>query len=126
MKIMRYRSLFLSIVSYAAMATAGSAMAQTQKGDQIFKQRCQACHTVKPGAAGMLGPNLSGVVGRKAGATEFRYSLALKAANIKWDATSLDRFLNAPTKLVPGTRMVVSVSDAAQRKAIVDYLATIP
>ena len=33
------------------------------------------------------------------------------------------RYLAAPTRLVPGTRMPVAVPDAAQRAAIVAYLA---
>lgn len=124
--IMQFRFPFLSLLALGAIALPALAQAQPPKGDQLFKQRCQSCHAVKPGASTMLGPNLAGVVGRKAASTEFRYSPALKAANIKWTAASLDQFLNAPTKLVPGTRMVLSVKDAAQRKAIIDYLATVP
>ena len=35
----------------------------------------------------------------------------------------LDKFLTAPGKLVPGTRMVIAVTDAGQRKALVAWLA---
>lgn len=122
---MHVRFLFLFLSSIGMLAMASSTSAQTVKGDQLFKQRCQACHAIKPGASALLGPNLAGVVGRKAGSTDFRYSPALKATNIKWNVASLDQFLTKPSKLVPGTRMVLSVTDPAQRKAIIDYLATV-
>ena len=94
-------------------------------GAQLFAQRCQSCHTVVPGQKGVLAPNLSGVVGRKAASTpQFNYSPALKGSNVTWTRANLDRFLQAPMRMVPGTRMVIAVPDAAQRGAILDYLAT--
>ncbi|MFM5905990.1 MAG: c-type cytochrome [Novosphingobium sp.] len=94
-------------------------------GETAFNMRCKACHTVAPGgAAGPIAPNLRGVVGRKAGSSSFKnYSPALKAGPITWNAATLDKFLATPTKVVPGTRMVLAVSDAAQRKAIIAWLA---
>jgi cytochrome c len=108
--------------AFLALLAAGSAHAETVSGDQIFKQRCQMCHAAAPG---LMAPSLKGVVGRKAGATQFSYSSALKAAKLSWTKENLDKFLAAPTKLVPGTRMVISVSDPAQRKAVIAYLATL-
>jgi cytochrome c len=69
-----------------------------------------------------LAPNLAGVVGRKAGSTAFNYSTALKNSNLVWNRANLDRYLTAPARTVPGTRMVVSVTDAAQRAALLNYL----
>jgi cytochrome c len=67
---------------------------------------------------------LRGVVGRKAAAvTSFNYSTAMKQSNITWTQANLDRYLAAPTKIVPGTRMVIAVSDATQRAAIIKYLS---
>lgn len=72
-----------------------------------------------------MGPNLHGLFGRKAGAVAgFNYSPALKASGIVWDATALDRYLAAPTEAVPGTRMVVRVTDPARRAALIAYLET--
>ena len=78
---------------------------------------------VVPGGRAVLGPSLSGVAGRKAAATTFNYSPALKASNVTWTRANLDRFLSAPARMIPGTRMVIAVSDAAQRAAILNYLA---
>jgi cytochrome c len=86
-------------------------------------ERCAACHAGTE-ATKDLGPNLTGVVGRKAGSREdFRYSRALSRSGITWDEASLDAFLKAPDQFVPGTRMPFEglVSDA-ERAAIVQYL----
>jgi cytochrome c len=93
-------------------------------GETLFRQRCQACHTATAGQPARVGPNLSGVVGRKAAATKpFAYSAALKASGLTWTKASLDTFLSAPAKMVPGTRMVVAVTDPAQRAALIKYLS---
>lgn len=92
-------------------------------GETLFRQRCQVCHAGEAGQPAKVGPNLAGVVGRKAASTQFNYSTALKGSGLTWTRQDLDRFLAAPSKMVPGTRMVISVTDAAQRKALIDYLA---
>lgn len=122
---MTLRAITRPLAIAAALAVSSSAMAQSDPGEAQFNQRCKVCHVVTPGGApGPLAPNLRGVVGRKAASTAFKtYSPALKASNQVWTAANLDKFLTAPGKLVPGTRMVIAVSDAAQRKAIIAYLA---
>jgi cytochrome c len=108
------------------VSTAG-ANTPAPNGEQLFRQRCAACHTVTPGAPSPMGPNLSGVVGRKAGTAAFTgYSPALKGANITWTRAELDAFLAAPMRKVPGTRMVIAVTNPQQRAAIVQYLSTRP
>lgn len=94
-------------------------------GATLFKQRCSVCHSVKVGGPSALGPNLAGVSGRTAAAGKFAYTPALKAAKINWTKENLDKYLARPSKLVPGTRMVISVTDPAQRAAIVTYLGTL-
>ena len=86
---------------------------------------CSTCHAVEAGKNG-VGPSLAGVVGRKAGTLAgFAYSEALKNSGKTWDEASLDAFLAAPTKDVPGTRMVNAIPDAAKRKEVIDYLKTL-
>jgi cytochrome c len=93
-------------------------------GGALFKQRCQGCHVVTPGQPPIVAPNLAGVVGHKAAATSYQYSDALKNANLVWTKANLDKFLAGPQQMVPGTRMIVRVSDPAERAAIINFLAT--
>ncbi|WP_121115325.1 c-type cytochrome [Croceibacterium ferulae] len=91
-------------------------------GEAVFRQRCAACHQIAADRAATAGPNLFGVVGRQAGAGTFKYSAAMKASDLTWTPANLDRFLASPTNTVRGTRMFVALPDAAQRRAVIDYL----
>jgi glucose/arabinose dehydrogenase/cytochrome c2 len=102
---------------------AWSSVEQDPPGRHLFDQRCAVCHGT--GGRAAQGPGLGGVVGRKAAATHFGYSRALRESNLTWDRTTLDRFLTAPAALVPGTTMPIAIPDDGQRRAVVDYLATL-
>lgn len=84
---------------------------------------CRACHMVDNSGKNGVGPNLHGVVGRVAGAAPgFAYSPALKGSKLRWDAATLDQFIAAPGKKVPGTRMPIGMADPAKRAAIIAWL----
>lgn len=86
---------------------------------------CKTCHAVEAGKNG-VGPTLAGIVGSLAGEVpNYAFSPALKASGITWDREKLDTWLQGPGKMVPGTKMVITVPDAAKRKAIIDYLETL-
>jgi len=112
----------------AALTAALAAGARAQpagdaaKGAEAFDDRCSQCH-VMGGVS--QGPNLAGVVGRKAGtAPGFPYTAAMKGSGLTWTAANLERFLAAPQQVVPGTAMNVVVPSEAERRNIVAYLAT--
>ena len=88
---------------------------------------CSGCHVAEQGAESMAGPNLYGVVGRKAASLEdFAYSDALKASGITWTDAEIDAFIANPSGKVPGTSMAAgAVSDAETRAAIVAYLGSL-
>lgn len=120
-----HTTLALLIVATAlpiAIAPRAAAQADTVRGETLFKQRCAMCHSLK-GKGGKLGPDLTAVVGRKAGAGSFAYSPAMKASKIVWKPASLDTFLAAPMKMIPGSRMAIAVSKPEERKALIGYLA---
>jgi cytochrome c len=61
---------------------------------------------VGPSARGAFGPQLNGIVGRRAASTtDFRYSAAMKTSGIVWSEQNLAAFLHGPSDLVPGTSM---------------------
>ncbi|HEX7750873.1 MAG TPA: c-type cytochrome [Novosphingobium sp.] len=104
-------------------ASVAVAAPEAPNGETLFRQRCQQCHSATPGRPSTLGPSLVGVVGRKAASTPFNYSPALKASGLTWTRANMDRYLSGPARMVPGTRMVVVLPDAAQRAALITYLA---
>ena len=95
-------------------------------GERAFA-RCYACHSVDPEETDLPGPNLAGVVGRRAAALpDFRYSPAMRAVGARgltWDVATLERYIADPQAVVPGTDMgLAGLSDQAERQAVIDYL----
>lgn len=87
---------------------------------------CSSCHTIKKGM-NAVGPSLFGVFGRKSAALgDYAYSDAMKASGKTWDEKTLDTYLTAPMKDVPGTKMTFAGQpDAAKRKEIIEFLKTV-
>jgi cytochrome c len=85
---------------------------------------CASCHTITPGGPNMTGPNLFGVVGRKAGAhPDFNYSDPVKNAGFTWDAAHLETWLTDPRAMLPGTKMsFVGLKDPKDRTDVIAYL----
>jgi len=122
---MRRQSRLIAL-SLLLLAPAAPALAQNAAaGAVVFKQRCSTCHTLTPGQRHGVGPNLAGLAGRPAASGDFNYSSALRSSGLTWDAATLDRFLAAPSKVVPGTRMLIPLTDAKQRADVVAYLGTL-
>lgn len=117
------RAAALAALSVAVAAPFTAQAQDAAAGKRVF-MRCAACHTVNPGGPNRIGPNLSGVVGRKsAQAKGFNYSPAMAKANVKWDEATLDKYLTRPSAHIPGTKMVfVGLPNPADRKAVIAYL----
>lgn len=96
-------------------------------GKAVFA-RCANCHQVGPAARGGFGPQLNGVIGRKAGGTaDFNYSDALKNADFAWTEERLRAFLKSPNRAVPGNKMRFwGMSDERQIDDLLAYLRTQP
>ena len=99
------------------------ASADARRGRILFLQ-CVACHDLGPSAIVKVGPNLQGLPGRKAGSAEgFTYSEAMRASGIVWTPEALDRFIEQPAAVVPGTIMVLAgVAKPADRAAITRFV----
>lgn len=87
--------------------------------------QCQVCHTVDTATKSGIGPNLHGIVGRKAGTLAgYAYSPAMTSANLTWDAATLDRYLEHPRALVPATKMAYAgLKNASDRQELIAWLA---
>jgi cytochrome c len=118
------RLLFVG-AAFGALFFAGAPAyaADANHGKTLFTA-CQACHTEKPDA---LGPSLKGIVGRKSASLEdFRYSPAMKRANLVWDEKNLSEYLKDPQAKVKGNRMPFSgFGNDNDTADVVAYLVTL-
>lgn len=114
-----------SASSESSPAAAPAQASATDAKPAAFAQ-CAACHSTEKGQMG-VGPSLAGVYGTKSGEIPgYAFSDAMKAANLTWDDATLDKYLAAPMKVVPGTKMTFAgLSDPADRKAVIEYLKTL-
>ena len=109
------------------LAALWAAPANPVRGQRVF-QPCYACHSVVAGEDKLPGPNLRGVLGRRAGALPgFRFSPAMIEAGavggLVWTRATLDAFLADPQRIVPGTEMETpSLPDVNDRRDVIDYL----
>ncbi|WP_374571526.1 cytochrome c family protein [Phenylobacterium sp.] len=113
----------------ALLCTAGAAFAgapgNAAHGKAVFAAQCSMCHSAAPNGAGMMGPPLFGVVGRKAAtAAGFPYSPAMRAQTFTWTDERLHAYLPAPARMVPGTRMAMypGLHDPRQLDDVIAYL----
>lgn len=107
-------------------AAAPAFGADAAVGRSVFRQRCGLCHSAEAGdGGGAEGPSLAGVFGRPAAGTSFSYTAALRNSHLAWDAATLNRFLAAPTVVVPGTSMGLAVPDEADRANLIAYFQSI-
>lgn len=118
----RRAPMIAAMAGWAAFGAAPLAAAapDVMRG-QAIHARCQACHAL---AFDRVGPRHCGLFGRVAGSVpDYGYSAALKRSAIVWDEKSLDRFLAAPMKAVPGTSMTYAgIPDRQERADLIAYL----
>lgn len=101
--------------------------ANAENGEKVAK-RCLQCHSFEKDGIDKIGPNLWGIVGAKHGHKDgYAYSSAMKEkAEARWDAETLNRFLNNPKKEVPGTKMSFSgLPKITERADVIAYLKTL-
>lgn len=108
------------IATPALAASPAPADPLAARGKQLYESRCEGCHSIQ---TNRIGPKHLGVVGRKAGSVPgFDYTPALKRAKFVWTEKQIDKWLQGPSKLVPGTAMAFNVSKPEDRAAIIAWL----
>jgi cytochrome c len=130
----------LALVAAAAALPAGAASAQdATKGEQVFKQ-CMTCHRIGPDAKNLVGPALTGIIGRQSGtAPGFAYSPLNKAAGengLVWNNELIMQYLPDPNAFLKkfltekgkadlatgSTKMAFKLADEQQRKDVIAYI----
>jgi cytochrome c len=130
----------LALVAAAFVVPGGAASAQdAAKGEQVFKQ-CMTCHRIGPDAKNLVGPVLTGVIGRQSGtAPGFAYSALNKSAGengLVWSDDLIMQYLPDPNAFlkkfltdkgkadlaVGSTKMAFKLADEQQRKDVIAYI----
>jgi cytochrome c len=121
------RLCILAAACTAPVLSVAGSRPDVENGRATFASNCGVCHSVQETGGPNQGPNMIGLVGRKAGSQpEFTmYSPALKAAGITWSTKTLDKFLVNPGAMVPGTVMPLQITDNKTRADVIAYLATL-
>lgn len=119
----------LALGAFLVLAPIAGAKAQAgdpAAGQRVFNQ-CSACHTINQGGPNRVGPNLHGVVGRKAASIEgFRYSGPMRQKGeegLVWTEENLRPYLRNPREVVAGTIMAYpGLRNEQQLNDLVAYL----
>ena len=127
--------LRVAVAAAALTALGGSAQAagDAEKGKAEFTTAlCATCHQVGPGAKTLVGPELNGIVGRKAAsiADYPSYSAGMKKLGEEgyvWTEENIDKWITNPKAMIPDSIMSLTfagVPDANTRADIIAFLAT--
>ena len=122
MRNLLFGALLLGLSAVGAEAADGPT-GYPRRGEAIYN-RCIACHALD---RDRTGPRHEGLLGRRVGAVVgFDYSPAMRragAAGMVWDEATLDRFLENPLRVMPGTRMgYAGIKNAQERADLIAYL----
>ncbi len=117
----------LATFAVLSLMATGAQAGDAAAGRNVFNAQCSTCHSVAPSGATIVGPNLYGVVGRKAGTLKgYAYSSAMKASGFTWTEEQLRTYLPNPQKTLPGIKMTYfGLKNPAQLENLIAYLATL-
>lgn len=109
----------------AAEVTYVSLTGDAVKGKTVYNQ-CMACHSIVAGE-NRVGPSLAGHIGMKAGSVPgYNYSAANKNSGLVWTEEELYKYLEAPQRSIPGTKMSFGGLKKPQDRAdVIAYMKTL-
>ncbi len=136
---MKHLPVWIAVVLALSMspAVAGDAA----KGEAVFK-KCALCHRIGPNATILIGPVLTGVVGRPAGTFPgYMYSPLMKAAGgngLVWTEDNIKSYLPDPNAFLKkfltdkgkadlatgSTKMLFRLQSEQERDDVIAYLKT--
>jgi cytochrome c len=123
---MKLRYAFMvATLAFAVPAAGALAAGDPAAGEAVFKQKCAVCHKIGAGAKNFVGPELNGIIGRKAGAAAgFSYSDGVKNAGFEWDAAKLHTWLTDPKAMIAGTKMIFpGLPKESDRDNVIAYIS---
>jgi cytochrome c2 len=112
-----------ALIALVAAADDPTAGCNARRGRNVF-MKCQPCHSVEVGGPHVVGPNLHGIMGRKAGtAPGYKYSGVFRQVNFTWERVNLDLYLQDPARFVGDNWMpFTGLKRAEDRQAVICYL----
>jgi cytochrome c len=127
--MMKVLNVVFGGVALLAFSDAAGAAGDAAKGKADFA-KCAICHQVGPGAKTLVGPELNGIVGRKAAsiADYTMYSAGMKKLGDSgwvWTEENIDKWIANPKAMIPDSPMslaFVGIPDAQERADIIAYL----
>ena len=120
------RHLFWLALAFASWIGAAYADVTQAPGAQIYERRCRTCHGGAALADLPIGPDLRGIIGRKAGTGKSGvYSRELIDSGVVWDRDSLRRFLTSPSATVSDSHASFGKSHADEVESLLDYLESL-
>ncbi len=130
----------IAVVATGIVLSTGAANAQdAAAGEVVFKQ-CMTCHRIGPDAKNLVGPVLTGVIGRTSGTVEgFSYSALNKSAGengLVWTNELIMQYLPDPNAFLKkfltdkgkadlatgSTKMTFKLADEQKRKDVIAYI----
>jgi cytochrome c len=112
------------VLALAILATGGNALAagDAANGKRVFN-KCKACHALEAGQK-RIGPSLYGIFGKTAGSEKgYSFSSAMMKSKIVWTEETLDKYVENPRKIVPGTKMAFpGIKKKDEREDLIAYL----
>ncbi|MEM1196410.1 MAG: c-type cytochrome [Pseudomonadota bacterium] len=94
-----------------------------EQGEKVYA-KCAACHTIAPGGANGVGPNLANIMGSEVGARAgFAYSSGMASKGGQWGWEEMNQWLKRPSSYVEGTKMsFAGLSKIEDRAAVALFM----
>jgi cytochrome c len=125
-------SFALGATLLAAFGESALAAGDATKGKEVFA-KCALCHQIGPGAKTLVGPELNGIVGRKAASIGDypMYSDGMRTLGklgVVWTEGNIDKWIANPKAMLADSSMSLfpGVPDASDRANLIAYLKTFP
>ena len=138
---MNWKVIALAAAAILGLGDVAWAQGSADDGETVFK-KCMTCHRIGPEAKNLIGPNLTGVIGRQAGTAEgFAYSDLNKLAGqngLVWTEELIFKYLEDPTPFLKqfltdkgkgdqaqgAAKMAFKLADEQDRRDVIAYLKT--